>query len=264
MNNLGFTTLGIFFSIISLSAVLDNPRNPPPARTGAPGELTCQTPDCHKGGSFVGTVTLNGIPDTVNANEKYSVSITQASNALRAGFEVTALDGSNTRTGTFATKDNTTNVATQSGRQYIRQARAVLLANGNVSWTFDWTAPSNLTSGDTIRFYFVSLAANNNDNESGDNVLINAKTVSFNANLAIAELKESDVYEFFISNSELTVNPKSDLNSLQISNLNGAEVHKSFHLQTNQIVKLELESGIYILSPEHKSGKKYSRKIFVE
>lgn len=264
MNNLSYITLGIFFSIISLGAVLDDPRNPPLARTGAPGETTCQNPDCHKGGSFVGKVTLTGMPDTVKANEKYSLTITQASNALRAGFEVTSLDGSDNRAGTFSTKDNTTNVATQTGRQYIRQARAVLLTNGNVSWSFDWTAPASLTSGDTIRFYFVSLAGNNNDNESGDNVLINAKTVSFNSSLAISDLKESDVYEFFISHSELTIHPKSDLNSLRISNLNGAEVFQSVNLQSNRIVKLELESGIYILSTEHKSGKNYSRKIFVE
>lgn len=156
-----------------------NPSNPPLGRTGAPGETTCMAAGCHSGGTFTGSVGLSGLPDTVVANQTYSLTLTNTSNAVRAGFQLTCLDAANIKCGTLTTAAGV-NVATSGGRQYARQLTPKTLSGGSASWTFSWKAPATLAV-DSLKFYFVSLAANGNNNNSGDNVLISTKKVNFRA-----------------------------------------------------------------------------------
>ncbi|MBK9270837.1 MAG: T9SS type A sorting domain-containing protein [Saprospiraceae bacterium] len=146
------------------------PNNPELELTAAPGELTCMK--CHSGGSFNGMVLLEGIPDTVVAGQTYDVKLIHRSNARRAGFQLTSLDPQHERIGNLI-QGTGTNVAVGRtfGRQYIRQTSARVLNNGETSWDFKWRAPDSM-SGDSIYFYFVSLAANSDGNNTGDNVLL--------------------------------------------------------------------------------------------
>lgn len=84
-----------------------DPNNPPTARTGAPGETTCGASGCHSGGTYTGSVTISGVPDTIVANQSYTVNLTNTSNAIRAGFELTCLDNSNAKCGTLSTGSGT-------------------------------------------------------------------------------------------------------------------------------------------------------------
>lgn len=153
------------------------PNNPPTGKTGAPGETTCAQSGCHNGGSYTGTVSLGGLPDTVVANQSYTLTLTNASNAVRAGFELTCLDAANVKCGTL-TAGSGVNVTSASSRQYARQSSPKNLSNGSTFWTFTWKAPVTLAT-DSLQFYFVSLCANNNGNKNGDNVLLNTKKVHF-------------------------------------------------------------------------------------
>ncbi|MCB0519589.1 MAG: T9SS type A sorting domain-containing protein [Lewinellaceae bacterium] len=138
-------------------------------------ELTCQASNCHAGSSYTGTVAITGIPDTVEANKSYSITLTNASNAVRAGFELTVLDKSNSKIGTL-TASGGSSLANGNGWQYVRQSSPKNLSNGSASWSFTWKSPASIVD-DSIYFYFVSLCANGNNQKTLDNVLKNSKTV---------------------------------------------------------------------------------------
>lgn len=168
----------IFFPVAFLAMISStrlDPNNPPTGRTGAPGETTCQASGCHSGGNFSGSVTISGVPDTVVADESYNITLTNTSNANRAGFQLTVLDENNTKTGTL-TAGTGCSIGNSGGRQYVRQSTPKNLSNGNTSWSFTWKAPATVAN-DSIHFYFVSLCANGNGNDNGDNVLVSSRSV---------------------------------------------------------------------------------------
>lgn len=182
-----FCTLAI--ASLSMSFNRD-PKNPPVASTGAPGEQTCQNSNCHTGGSYTGTVTITGIPDSIVANETYNITLTAKSNATRGGFQMTALDAkTNAGIGAF-TVGTGSSIGTSGTKQYIRQATAATYSNGQVAWTFKWKAPA--TKVDSIQFYYVTLCGNGNGKESGDNVLKGNKKVVFKKSTAIQELQSDN------------------------------------------------------------------------
>ena len=186
-----------FFSILGtialwglLTSTLRNPNNPPLGNTGAPNETTCAKSSCHLNpGSITGTVSISGIPDTVTPNQTYQITLTNTSTAVKAGFQLTCLDAANMKCGNLiATPGN--NVGNFSNRQYVRQSTPKFLSGGSASWTFSWKAPATLPE-DSIKFYFVSLAANNNGNNGGDNVLRSTKKVILRATSASREPDEA-------------------------------------------------------------------------
>lgn len=174
-----FYIFGMLALWFGLTTGMRNPQNPPLASTGAPGENTCQRSGCHGGGSFTGAVLLTGLPDTIVAGQVYNLTLTHNSNATRTGFQITCLDSLNARAGTLAAGTGS-NLASASGRQYVRHSTFKTLAAGTASWNFSWTAPDS-AAGDFAKFYFASIAANGNGSTSGDNVLTANKKVVFAA-----------------------------------------------------------------------------------
>ncbi|OWY20793.1 T9SS C-terminal target domain-containing protein [Sphingobacteriales bacterium UPWRP_1] len=166
--------VALFFVCYIFSASKD-PSNPPAGKTGAPGETTCAQSSCHNGGSFTGTVSISGIPDTVAPNQTYTITLTHNSNASRAGFQITCLNESNNACGTF-TAGSGSSKTTSNSRQYVRQSSPKTLSGGTASWSFTWQAPATLAGNTNITFYFSSLAANGNGAKTGDNVLLGTHT----------------------------------------------------------------------------------------
>ena len=175
-----------------------NPNNPPAGRTGAPGETTCQASGCHSGGNFVGNVELTGLPDTVVAEQSYLLTLANASEAVRSGFQLTVLDGSNTKAGTL-TAGTGCSIANAGGRQYVRQSSPHTLINGSTSWTFTWKAPAQVTD-DSIHFYFASLCANGNGQKTGDNALNSSKSVVLPTFVSAVDDKTADFDLHFYPN----------------------------------------------------------------
>jgi hypothetical protein len=161
-----------------------DPSNPPVARTGAPSETTCAASGCHNGGTFVGTVSITGVPDTILLNTSYTITLTHKSNAKRCGFQLTCLDGNNTKFGTL-TVGLGTSVTNQGSlsRQYVRQASAKIIStvDSTASWSFTWTSPATAPASNIAKFYFSSLAANFDNEKTGDNVLLGTRTVHYAA-----------------------------------------------------------------------------------
>lgn len=241
---LAFT--GLAAAWLSLTSL--DPSNPPTGKTGAPGETTCSQSNCHTGGNYTGTVTLNGLPDTVTAGQAYTLTLTNASNCVKTGFQLTCLNAANTKCGTLGNGTGV-NIATASGRQYARQSSAKTMSNGMGSWNFTWTAPTTLT-GDSIKFYFVSLCANGNGNRTGDNVLVSSKKVHFKtATSAAIDPEANHLVRLFPNPAHSSVRvqlAESQSGAITVFDSNGRKVLQS-DLQSadNELNITLLPSGLY-------------------
>lgn len=261
----------ILYSILLLSALwqistasLRDPNNPPTGRTGAPNETTCGASGCHSGGSYTGMVTVSGIPDTIAPNTSYQITLTNTSNAVRAGFELTCLDKSNVKCGAL-TAGSGTSVATASSRQYVRQSTPKTLSNGSTSWTFTWTSPAS-ASGGAATLYFVSLAANGNGKSSGDNVLIGTKNLIFQQTVATHDVQDSKLVTLFPSaaSNVLHINlTDSNSGQLYVFDVQGKMVLQSGLVRENSVEISRLEKGMYIAQVQF-DGKVVSKKFMVQ
>lgn len=170
--------LTLFVIWFSLSAHLRDPNNPPTGRTGAPGEGTCGDSGCHSPAGIYTTakVGISGIPDTIVANQTYTLTLTNESAAVRAGFQLTCFDANNAMCGTLTAPPGSGVNIGGTTKKYARQSTPKNLSGGTTSWTFTWKAPAAI-AGNKATFYFVSLAANGNGQRTGDNVAVNKKEV---------------------------------------------------------------------------------------
>jgi hypothetical protein len=175
---------GLLITAVGLVLFTDNSANPrvranftgPPAGfTGAPGELRCD--DCHTTPTQSnGSITIN-VPSTYTPGQTYNITVTHATtdqSKVRWGFEMTALDGADQKAGSFMPLNSFTQVINNQGpfpsRQYIEQTTdgSFLGQHNGASWTFQWTAPTDVVG--VITFYVAGNQANGDGNSSGDNI----------------------------------------------------------------------------------------------
>ncbi|MBK6586760.1 MAG: carboxypeptidase regulatory-like domain-containing protein [Acidobacteria bacterium] len=151
----------------------------PNARTGAPSEQTCTS--CHNSNSGPGTIQILA-PATYTPGQTIQITVTQATTdtTRRAwGFQLTALDtATNSKAGTLTATTSFTAVANSSTRQYMNQSGTGVFrgqANG-ATWTFNWTAPA--ASVGPVKFYAAGLQADNQDDDTGDQMFLTNLTLS--------------------------------------------------------------------------------------
>ena len=173
---MGIITLALIFFVPPPKPAGARSANPPTAKTGAPGQVTCS--DCH--GDFTendgqGFIQLIGLPASYAPGDTIPLAIGIGRTALvRWGFEVTALTSGNTAAGTLVDDNMFVGKQTASSKQYIGQTTSKGFdgtyagqANGAV-WGFEWIAPD--AGAGTVTFYFAGIAANNSGDEAGDYV----------------------------------------------------------------------------------------------
>ncbi len=254
---------GLWFG---LTNSMRDPNNPPTGKTGAPGENTCGQSDCHSGGNFTGTVTISGVPDTVVANTTYTITLTNASNAARAGFQLTCWDNANAMCGTLTAGTGVSIGSGAAGKKYARQSSPKLLSNGSTSWTFTWKAPAS-ASGNKATFYFVSLCANNNGQKTGDNVLVSSKPVVFQTTSATGEPAQEAAVTFFptlVQENQIQVNLlEAKIGRLQVFDNSGKLVLEQNLEQENTVNTNSLPKGLYNALIESE-GKKVVKKFLVQ
>lgn len=251
-------------SVVWLSLTSLDPSNPPTGKTGAPGESTCAQSGCHTGGNYTGTVTLNGLPDTVVASQAYTITLTNASNCVKTGFQLTCLNAANAKCGNLGNGTGV-NIANGSDRQYARQSSAKTMSNGMGSWNFTWTAPATLT-GDSIKFYFVSLCANGNGNRTGDNVLVISKKVYFKSATSAATDPEADrLVRLFPNPAHSVVRvqlAESQSGAISVFDNNGRKVLQSDLQSADTELNISLlPAGIY--TAEIRFGQRVAMKRLV-
>jgi hypothetical protein len=160
---------------------------PPQGRAGnPPGNMTCKSSGCHNSfdlNSGDGSFSINDAPAHYAPGETYPITVTLSDpGQKRWGFQLTVLDGNNRQAGTVVVTDNTdTQLSDNAGSNpdFIMQRSAGTFAGTNtgpVSWSFNWTAPSQ--AGGDVTFYAAGNAANNNGSTSGDYVFTTTITSS--------------------------------------------------------------------------------------
>jgi hypothetical protein len=159
-----------------------NASGAPASRTGALGELTCNTAGCHNSftlNSGGGSVTIGGLPAGGYApNQEVTLTVAVAlGSASRFGFQLTALDDQGRAAGTLTATDSVrtqrvTGAVSGNARQYITHTGSGA-AQG--SWTLRWTAPAQ--SVGRVTFYAAGNAANSNGQPSGDYIYATSASI---------------------------------------------------------------------------------------
>lgn len=233
----------------------------PTAKTGAPGEGNCT--QCHAG-SVVDGSNQNIFKVFDGGNEvsaympgvTYQVSLSLATGNVKEGFGATALlendeaAGSIPGTGLIGTQ-----TSNAGGRNYITH-RVASSSEGNISWDWDWTAPS--TESGPVTFYVASNKANGNGSSSGDQIFVSQHVLQ--SVLSVDE-NESDNFNLSVWYNKKSNSLKLDFATLSsefcflnVINLSGKSVFTK-QLGYSEIglnehwVNLEngIESGIYIV-----------------
>ncbi len=160
---------------------------PPGGNTGAPNELTCATSGCHSGAvnTGPGQFTITGLPARYDPGMTYQVTVTNSTSdnsRRRWGFQLTALTSGNARAGNLANNSGFTSILNDDGpggnRQYIEHnLQGTFAGDGSpAAWTFNWTAPA--TNVGSVTFYAAGNQANNNGNNTGDQIYTTTLTVN--------------------------------------------------------------------------------------
>lgn len=154
---------------------LVNSNGPSAGKTGAPGEATCT--QCHGGtaqsGAAVNALIFSGAANEYQPGNTYTFSISMSTGTIKNGFQVTALDASNTMAGSWVITDALrTKIVSGGGRSYVTHTGS---GNTQSSWSMDWTAPAS-DVGD-VTFYAATNASNNNGQDSGDQIYLSQLTI---------------------------------------------------------------------------------------
>ena len=159
------------------AAVMAYSGGPPDGKTGAPGEGTCV--DCHTSyplNSGNGTFSISA-PSAYEPGQTYPITVVISDpGQLRWGFELTPLSA-----GVITVTDPAnTQISITGDNTYIKHTSAGTFngtEDGPVSWTFDWTAPSD-NLPETITLYAAGNAANGNFFNTFDYIYTTSATIN--------------------------------------------------------------------------------------
>jgi hypothetical protein len=213
-----YTGDGVHTSLKSAGGPVNN--------TNAPGEKTCSgtkgTNACHSGniadntGPATTSITSSGGTWYV-PGQTYTItcSITHATRT-RFGFQCTARRlSNNTVGGNIVVTDATntwlhpTNFAACTSCQYICHKLAGTYFNTTTgSWTFNWTAPSSNIGN--VRFYACFNAANNSNDETGDEIYYTTLTLTPSA----VGVNEQEIFSSYIN---VSPNPAKDFFNVEMN-----------------------------------------------
>jgi hypothetical protein len=139
-------------------------------RTGSPLSINSSCGTCHYGGNFQSKLVLTILKDSIpiktylpNTDYIINVSIPSTNPAKVHGLQLVALQsGNNQQAGTFGTLTSDLRAVELWNRTYIEQSRP----QRNHSFFIPWKSPSKDIG--PVHFYASGLAANENNNTSGD------------------------------------------------------------------------------------------------
>ncbi|MFT6503963.1 MAG: hypothetical protein ACJASQ_004103 [Crocinitomicaceae bacterium] len=234
-----------------------------PGLTGAPGENNCTM--CHSGsvldGSNQNQFTLvdagfNSVAAYIPGTS-YTATLQLGNNPDKKGFSSTTLDdATNSMAGSLVGVGIGGTVDFQNGamtRDYVSHT-ATSNTNAITLWSWTWNAPA--TDVGDVTFYIASNAANNNNQNTGDEIYLSQHTI--NSSVGIEEVK-NDISTFTagysVEGNSIAINFTSmiaDDMHFNLVDLNGKSVYasslsKSLIGTNKQMVSLpsEIENGIY-------------------
>lgn len=206
----------------------------PSASTGAPEEQTCAMSTCHDDkGLNTGTARFSlELPETVKAGERIPVKIkAEDGDKLRFGFQITSLDGNRKKAGTFVLRDSfrTQIIGAHSslpGREYLTYTYAGTSVEtaGSIEWDAYWDAPAQPGK---VYFYGAGVSANNDGEDSGDEVFTFEQTVTVTASAFTRKVSETALQLQVINRTLNIENLQHNLlHNIQIQDMQGRVLYQ--------------------------------------
>lgn len=228
---------------------------PPAPSTGSPSDgASCI--NCHSGNPIL---NLNGVIETdipqggYVPGETYNVTIASGAerqNAQRYGFQLSPQDNNGNTIGTLV---ETTGTFVSADGQHIMHNGAQ--ETSTPSWTFQWIAPEE-GAGD-FKFYLSVVAANFNNNPSGDEVILSSMEVQENQ-ATTANKVFVRVPKVFANDQILSIE-HPNLEQIKIYDVNGKLAYSSSSPSAVTDIST-FESGMYIVTIKAE-GKWFREKI---
>lgn len=255
--------------IVLLNSNLDSSGGSPGGKTGSPADgATCT--QCHTGtANPVEGWIASDIPATgYMPGETYTITATGShEGVVKFGFEVTAEDNADAKTGTFEITNADESKLTNSNTAVTHQSEGTTPSGNMKSWTFDWTAPDEST-GD-VTFYGAFNATNGNGGTSGDVVYTSNYTVMEHA-VGVNEIGHQELEVSLYPNpftDYIRVSMKDNekqVSSIQLFNQAGSMVNQinassnsnEWRMETN-----DLNAGLYFVVLETIDNTKVSKSI---
>ena len=241
-------------------AAIINSGGAPTAKTGAPGEGNCTM--CHSGsvndGNGTSSISFSGLNNEYELGVTYDMTLAISNGSSKNGFQLVVLDSAqNNDAGILTASDLVNTQVTSNNRTYLNHTNP---GNSQISWNFQWTAPSNNVGPITLYYsYNVSNAMNNT---AGDQIFLASHTIYPSTTTSSLSISSNE-NDCFIDGNSLII-PQNTLFSKQaaisIYSLKGKRI-SSFQTVlipgVDNVISLpmDLKRGLYILSIS--SGKYY-------
>lgn len=164
---------------IAIIVLLSFSADPPPARTGAPGEATCMDSPCHgMSPAFEGQIEMSGFPAAAVANQSFPVTFTIKATTgapvlggIQAVLVGKTIEDEYVNVGVFSEPGDDFRITEISQKQYLGHFPAKNFNGGTeVSYTARWTTPNSFNTDSAI-VYVAAVLANGNGNNTNDKVI---------------------------------------------------------------------------------------------
>jgi len=238
------------FALMSLSGGRDG------GFSGSPGDSSNTCANCHSGGNFGASVSLETeLPaGGYELNTGYGIQVDISGSGSKHGFQITAERVSdNSKVGVFSA-DGVDNQLKNGGTHITHTSTG----NGKRVWNFNWTSPT--TDIGAVKFYVSAIAANGTGSTGGDQVVNTSSN-----NFSVLGLKKEEKLDF-----AMYPNPSSDnLNiqlpsgilkaTIELFDLSGRLLLNSTVTTQNKSVNVaDLSTGVYLvkIQSEGKTGTK--------
>lgn len=246
--------LKICFSIVIAVTLLGYSSSPPLSgsggHTGAPGDNVCAA--CHSGGTMDGSVRITGIPDTLQLDETYPITVSVLNpdqTAARGGFQIVALKGQSlTNAGNWEVPQEETSISikTKFGKKYPGHNPAKSFGSDTlVTYSLIWSPTEDLM-GEEIDFYVGSILANGQNGNRGDKFVRSKVSAIVDQTTSTVYSKTSELYVYpNPASSYLTIEGHDKSQSTHLVDMNGKRIQVS--MSNNTIDVSHLPRGLYIL-----------------
>lgn len=277
----GIAASAVVLLLIVTTVSYNNDLQPPAARTGAPNEGTCGDANCHNNtpNSGAGNVSLTFSNPTLKytPGDTFYITVKVSDNTkTKWGFEMTALNATNDSTpGKFLGEVSgilTSNPVSSSfnKRKYVAHRDANTTTS---QWMIPWVAPASNIGN--ICFYVAGNAANNNGNNSGDNVYTASLCIAPETGVGIAAAEQGNswlqlesirynqlVISYVKADRSLSRLALYDLQGRQIQILLNEEEGAGHHRHILQLPEALVE-GIYLIRM-FSGNEAYATKIYLK
>lgn len=249
-------------------SVYANAGGSPGGKTNSPGDGANCT-QCHSGtinppSLASATIASSGLANGYIPGQTYTINATiTGTSSSKIGFEITAEDIANNKSGTLILTDASRTILVNSGNAVTHNGAAGTAAvSGANTWTFDWTAPAAGT-GD-ITFYGAFNATNSNFTTSGDEIYTTNFTVNESSPTSISNLTNTPIhlYPNPVKNQLYITDVNTKYNLIEVRNLTGKLVSSRYINGCQTVINLAgAPAGVYLVHLKGENNSLRTEKI---